>query len=55
VSDSDTDDDEQCQNEAPTGSHLTHEFCRDKMERDGNRKDAEEWLKKPRSSPTSSQ
>jgi len=46
------DDDSQCREEAPTGSLIRHTFCRDKMERDGNRKEAEDWMERSRSSPS---
>lgn len=45
-------DNEECQDEAPTGSLLQRKVCRDKFERDGNRKDAEDFVHLPRSSPT---
>ena len=45
-------DDEDCHDEAPTGSLLAHRVCRDKFERDGNRKDAEDFGHMARSSPS---
>jgi hypothetical protein len=47
------DDDVNCQNEAPTGSLLQRKVCRDKFERDGDRRDAEQFGHLPRSAPTS--
>jgi len=49
---SDDDDDSECHEEAPTGSLIRHTFCRDKVERDANRKDAEDWMERSRSSPS---
>lgn len=51
--DTDPDDDQECHEEAPTGSLLIRTYCRDKMEREGNRKEAQEWIEKPRSLPGS--
>jgi hypothetical protein len=51
ASDTDSDDDEECHEEAPTGSLLIRTYCRDKIERDGNRKEVQEWIEKPRSLP----
>jgi hypothetical protein len=45
------DDDSECTEETPTGSLIPHTFCRDAMERDGNRKDAQDLMTKPRSQP----
>ena len=44
-------DDVDCHDEAPTGSLLQHRVCRDKFERDGNRRDAEHFGHIPRSQP----
>lgn len=44
-------DDVVCKDEAPTGSLLSHRTCRDRFEREGEHKNAENWVNLPRSSP----
>lgn len=41
----------ECVDEAPTGSLLRHQVCRDNFEREGNRQNAERWAKTPRAAP----
>lgn len=44
-------DEVQCQDEAPTGTLRRRTVCRDKFEREGEQKNAQDWMKTPRSSP----
>jgi starvation-inducible outer membrane lipoprotein len=49
---SNDDEDTECKEEVPTGSLIRHTYCRDAMERDGDRKDAQDLMTKSRSQPS---
>ena len=45
--DEEEEDDVECKEEVPTGSHIHYTLCRDEMERIGERKDVERWMTRP--------
>lgn len=46
------DDSTECREEAPAGSLIARTYCRDKFERDGDRKDAEDLGHIPHAHPS---